>query len=92
LLKNNYPVLSMFIEQWPLLILAPAVLLLIAVLALITRLRLLPIAPTIRRCGSSRKGDHFDSGVRAVLGGDSGLLDYELDSSGRPATCHSDRP
>ncbi len=37
MLKNNYPVLSMFIEHWPLLILTPAVLLLIAVLALITR-------------------------------------------------------
>jgi hypothetical protein len=37
LLKNNHPVLSMFIEHWPLLVLTPAVLLLIAVLALITR-------------------------------------------------------
>ena len=36
-LKYNYPVLWVFIEHWPLLILAPAVLLLIAVLALITR-------------------------------------------------------
>ena len=37
MLKNNHPVLSMFIEHWPLLVLTPAVLLLIAVHALITR-------------------------------------------------------
>ena len=36
-LKHNYPVLWVFVEHWPLLILTPAVLLLIAVLALITR-------------------------------------------------------
>jgi hypothetical protein len=36
-LKHNYPVLWVFIEHWPLLILTPAVLLLIAVLTLITR-------------------------------------------------------
>jgi hypothetical protein len=36
-LKHNNPVLGVFIEQWPLLILTPAILLLIAMLALITR-------------------------------------------------------
>jgi hypothetical protein len=36
-LKYNNPVLWVFLEHWPVLILTPAVLLLIAVLALITR-------------------------------------------------------